>query len=167
MSLELPLPEPVTFSEAELASRAYPGFHSHPFPHCFVCGTERERGDGLALYPGAVVGRPLVAAPWVPTADLCDARGRVRKHFLWAALDCPAWFGYVAFAERVGPTLLGRITCQIVRAPQRDEACVVLGWHTGTEGRRIGCATAIFDVHGSCLAYSRSTWIALKAASQP
>jgi len=161
-SVELELPEPVPFSVAERAAHDFVGYRSHPFPRCFVCGIERPRGDGLALYPGAVPERQLVAAPWVPTADLCDERQQVTPRFMWAALDCPSWFGFVTFADRVVPTLLGRLSAVIHRAPALEEPCVVLGWHLGTEGRRIACASAIYGANRDCIAYSQSTWVTLK-----
>ncbi|MET0385859.1 MAG: hypothetical protein ABW321_07865 [Polyangiales bacterium] len=161
-AVELTLPEPVSFAEAEAAVRGYVGFARHPYPTCFVCGTERPRGDGLALYPGPLASRPVVAAPWVPTADLCDEHDAVQTRFVWAALDCPSWFGFSSFHSLEVPTLLGRLACAVGRAPRRDEPCVVVGWHLGTEGRRIGCASAIFGADGHCIAHSRSTWVALK-----
>src|SRR5262245_2887714 len=62
--LDLPLPAPASFADAERASPRYVGFHDHPYPSCFVCGPERpaELGPGLGLFPGAVDGRQLVAA---------------------------------------------------------------------------------------------------------
>jgi hypothetical protein len=162
-ALALDLPEPVSFAQADLAAHSFVGFRSHPYPTCFVCGPTRPQADGLALFPGAVPGRPLVAAPWRPSADLCNAQGQVETRYVWSALDCPSWFGFLAFAERSVPTLLGRLTAQVQRAPERDEPCVVMGWHIATEGRRIECGSAIFDAAGSCVARSRSTWVILKA----
>jgi hypothetical protein len=161
-AVELELPEPPSFEQAEVAARSFIGLQSHPYPTCFVCGPTRPNADGLALFPGAVEGRPLVAAPWCPPSDLCNAHGQVETRFVWSALDCPSWFGFLAFSGRTVPTLLGRLTAEVHRAPLRDERCVVLGWHERTEGRRILCASAIFAADGSCLARSRSTWVMLK-----
>src|ERR1700710_886385 len=64
--------EAVSWTEAAAASESYPGLRSHPFPTCFVCGTERD--DGLQIFPGEVApaqeGRTRVAAPWTPDASL-------------------------------------------------------------------------------------------------
>ena len=161
-TFELELPAPITYEEAEAASRAYPGFHSHPYPTCFVCGPERKHGDGLLIFPGPVEGRRLVAAPWLPTADLCRD-GVVDARFVWAALDCPSWFGFVSFAEEVPPVLLGRLTLRLKRQPRSEQRCIVVGWTTGREGRRIECGSMLLDEHGDCLAHAKSTWIALKS----
>lgn len=168
-SLELQLPAPVSFAQAELAARDFVGFKAHPYPSCFVCGPTRPHADGLRLFPGVVAtaGQPLVAAPWRPSGDLCNARGQVETRYVWSALDCPSWFGFLALSGRAVPTLLGRLTAEVHRAPERDEPCVVMGWHVATEGRRIGCASALFDAAGSCIARSRSTWVVLKPPAEP
>src|SRR5262245_41014607 len=45
VKLALDVPKPPTADEAEAASREFPGFKSHRFPSCFVCGPQRD--DGL------------------------------------------------------------------------------------------------------------------------
>jgi hypothetical protein len=67
-SSELPLqpPDCPTFAQAEQAAAAFPGFKSHLFPGCFVCGPARQEGDGLRIFAGPLAGRNLHAAPWVP-----------------------------------------------------------------------------------------------------
>ena len=41
-----------SFDEAAAAARGYRGFAVHPYPGCFVCGTEPAEGQGLRLRPG-------------------------------------------------------------------------------------------------------------------
>jgi hypothetical protein len=161
--VELALPSPVTPQLARAATAGFLGWKHHPYPTCFVCGPARPQADGLGLFPGPVAERGLVAAPWTPLASLCDAQGRAHPHFVWAALDCPSWFGHASFVEPVPPILLGRLAVQIERLPRAGEACVVLGWSLGVEGRRIQCAAALHDAHGNYLAWSRATWITLRA----
>lgn len=164
-SFELALPEAVTYAEAEQATRGFLGFREHPYPGCFVCGTQRASTEpGLALFPGPIEGAPVVAAPFKPATDLCDAQGSLRDEFIWAALDCPSWFGHASFASEVTTILLGRLAVSIRARPRALEPCVVQGWGLGREGRRIQCASALFAKDGSCLAYARSTWVELKSA---
>ena len=40
------VPAAPSVAEAEAAQARYTGFHTHVFPRCFVCGPEREEGDG-------------------------------------------------------------------------------------------------------------------------
>jgi hypothetical protein len=161
--IELELPAAIDFDRAAHASAGYPGFRRHPYPGCFVCGTERAEGDGLRLFPGAVEGTAVAAAPWLPTADLCDAEGNVEELFVWAALDCPSWWGYAAFTTQTAPILLGRLSARVLSRPHRDERCVVQGWGLSREGRRILCASAVFGEGGALHAFARATWIEVKA----
>src|SRR5205814_1047165 len=111
--LDIEAPAPVSFAEAEKASRGYPWFEGHPFPGCFVCGPERAADDGLRILPGPVEGREIAAAPWIPEASLAGERGLVRPEVVWAALDCPSWFGFYCFTDWRGKALLGRLAARI------------------------------------------------------
>jgi hypothetical protein len=86
---ELALPAPVGLEEARARSRDFRGFESHAFPSCFVCGPQREPGDGLRIFPA-----PARAMPWspalAPAASLAGEDGRIQVRYLWAALTAPA-----------------------------------------------------------------------------
>jgi hypothetical protein len=147
-TFELALPEPPTTQEAASASGRYPGFDEHAFPTCFVCGPERDRGDGLRIFAGPLRDG-LVAAPWTPT--------EVDEHIVWAALDCPGAIA-VGFPDR-GETLLGRFSAIVDELPEVGEPCVVVGWPLGEEGRKLYAATALYGEAGRPLARARATWI--------
>jgi hypothetical protein len=164
VDFELALPEAVDFESAVRASTHFVGHVQHPYPRCFVCGPDRESGDGLGLFPGKLVGRDLVAAPFRPDPTLCDTDGQLSPRMVWAALDCPSWWGYAACVDT--PTqavLLGRLAAHVRSRPQSRERCVVLGWALGREGRRVMCASALFGEDGTPHAYARATWIELKS----
>ena len=105
--LELELPNCPTLAQAEHAAAAFPGFKSHLFPRCFVCGPAREAGDGLRIFSSPLQGQTLHAAPWVPHESLADDRGDVATEFLWAALDCPSGFAVLPVVLRKYPIPLG------------------------------------------------------------
>jgi hypothetical protein len=156
--LVLELPEPLTPVAAWEASERYPGFEQHAYPTCFVCGPERGLGDGLGIFAGPVLGRDLVASPWVPAPDLADERGLVRPEFLWAALDCPgaiaaAWTGR-------DEMLLGRLAARVLSRPRSGRPLVVLGWPLGEERRKRHVGTVLHDEQGGVVAFARATWIA-------
>ena len=148
-SVDLDVPDPPSWEEASRAAENYPGFAEHAFPRCFVCGPEREPGDGLRVFAGPL-GDGRFAATWTPS----DAR----PELVWAALDCPGAIA-VGFPDR-GETLLGRFAVTIDDLPESGERCVVLAWPLGEEGRKLYAATALFGDHGRLLARARATWIA-------
>jgi hypothetical protein len=146
--LELEIPAAPTYEQAVSASAQYPGFDEHAFPTCFVCGPERDAGDGLRIFAGPL-GDGRVASPWVPT--------EVDPQIVWAALDCPGAIA-VGFPDR-GETLLGRFAARVEALPEVGERCVVVGWPLGEEGRKLYAGTALFGDDARPLARARATWI--------
>jgi hypothetical protein len=155
--VDLEPPAPVAFATAEAAADRYPGFEQHAFPTCFVCGPEREPGDGLRIFASPVPGRDVVAAPWIPAGDLAGDDGRVRHEFVWAALDCPGAFA-VGFEGR-GEIVLGRLAARIDRVPSPGERLVVVGWPLGEDGRKLYAGTALYGERGDPIGFARATWI--------
>ena len=102
------------------ASRRYAGFRYHRFPTCFVCGTQRVRGDGLRIFAGPIPERAVVAAPWVPDTGLDAGDGKVLPEFMSAALDCP---GYYAVAPDDRMLLLAEFTAHVDRRVHIGESC--------------------------------------------
>lgn len=153
--VDLDPPAPPSFEEAEAAARRYPGFVSHAFPTCFVCGPDRS--DGLRIFAGPLEGRTVVAAPWIPADSLSDADGRVPEELVWAALDCPGAFA-VGFSER-GETVLGRMAARIEARPRVGERHMVVAWPLGEDGRKLYAGTALFTESGDLLGLARQTWI--------
>jgi hypothetical protein len=153
--LTLDVPHAPSFAEAEQAAAAYPGFERHAFPTCFVCGPDREPGDGLRIFAGPVRDG-LVASPWIPDESLA-VEGEVAPEFVWAALDCPGAFA-VGFSAR-GETVLGRFAAHVDSVPAVGEQCVVAGWPLGEEGRKLYAGTALYGEDGRVLGRARATWI--------
>ncbi len=156
------VPDPVSYDVASEASRRFPWFTGHPFATCFVCGPERHPGDGLCIFPGTVNEREIVAAPWIPDPLVCDHTDVVRPEIVWAALDCPSWFGLLAFESGVRWALLGQLTARVKRLPHAGERCVVTGWSHGRDGRKLFGGAALFTDKGELLGHSNAVWIELK-----
>ncbi|HVK73137.1 MAG TPA: hypothetical protein VM734_07435 [Kofleriaceae bacterium] len=157
--LTLQPPAPVPFDEATQAARGYPWRDTHPFPGCFVCGPDRAEGDGLRIFPGAVAGRELAAAPWVPPASFADAGGLIVPEIVWAALDCPSWFGAACFHPTEGRPLLGRLTAAIHSRPRAGDRCVCVGWFIGRRDRKVQVGSALFGADGTLHALGQAIWI--------
>ncbi len=144
--LALEPPRPVAFVDAERA--ATPDLDS-PFPECFVCGHLRD--DGLRIFAAPIPGRDVVAAPWVPSEELCA------PEFVWAALDCPG--AYATGVPGRGTVVLGRLAARVERVPRAGERCVVVGWSLGAEGRKHHAGTALFGEDEDVLGIARAIWI--------
>ncbi len=155
-------PRPPSFAEAEAASTTYVGFTSHAFRTCFVCGPNREAGDGLLIFPGKVPGRELVASPWVPDASLARSPGGVvADEFLWAALDCP---GGLSFPwPEATKLLLGELAVATLGEVAVGERCVVVGWEVSRDGRKHVTGTALFGESGETRGVGLGTWIEVPA----
>lgn len=157
------VPADVDLDAAREAVRGYVGFHDHPFPTCWTCGPERVEGDGLRIFTGPVDGASdgvpgLVAAPWIPHDELEDGGGAVTAPHVWAALDCPSYFG----AASPDPALLARMRADL-RAPVRvGRPHVVLGWTTAAaDGRKRHGGSAVLDADGTVLAVAETLWVTL------
>jgi hypothetical protein len=161
-SLEIDSPEPVSFSDAEAATKSYLGFRQHIFPTCLVCGPQRTEGDGLRIFPGSIPGRDIVAAPWTPDASLAGEDSTVRPEFVWAALDCPSGWAVFGDPSQGRPAVLGRLAAKLVTPVQPGERCVIIGWPRGGEdGRKLYSGTALFSHDGELRAVARATWVRL------
>jgi hypothetical protein len=159
---------PVDAATARAAEAAYPGLVTHPFPTCFTCGTGREPGDGLRIFPGPLTdGR--AAATWTPhpsvAADWHEYRDAAREagHAVtWAALDCTS-----AWAADVGerPMVLGTMTARIDSLPRVGAEHVVVGEARGEQGRRRLTAASLYDDTGRLVATAEHVWITVDPAT--
>jgi hypothetical protein len=156
-SVQTDVSQSPSYLQALEASKHYAGFTQHIFSGCFVCGTGRQRDDGLRIFAGFVPGTGVVAAPWLPGATLDDGTGKVKPEFIWAALDCP---GYFASFNTDTLAVLGELSVHIDRLVHVDEPCVVIGWRILLEGRKCRAGTALFDEDGERCAVGVATWVA-------
>ncbi|WP_405030416.1 hypothetical protein [Nocardioides renjunii] len=163
--------EPVDPATAAAAEASYPGHDFHPFPTCFACGTAREEGDGLRIFPGRVGAGPagdLVAATWTPHRSLhedwhayVDEHPRASVAATWASLDCVGgWAGDLT--ERL--MVLGRMTARVDTLPVIGEPHVVVGEGRGRDGRKTFTASTLYDTDGRVVATAEHTWIAVDPA---
>ena len=157
---------PVPVEVARAAEASYPGLDTHPFPTCFACGTGREPGDGLRIFPGVVEeldGRTRVAATWTPHASVADAADprHAALPVTWAALDCAG-----AWAADVGerPMVLGTMTARTDSLPVVGEPHVVVGHDRGRDGRKNHTATSVYDAAGRLVATAEHVWITVDPA---
>ena len=156
------VPPPPSLAEARGAEPRFIGHSTHIFPGCFVCGPERNSGDGMRIFPGQLHDqRGQVAATWTPDDTVADDEGFVRPEFIWAALDCP---GYFAAAVNAGMALLGRMSAILHRRVRVGEPLIITGWPIETEGRKNHVGTALHDADGNLVAAATAIWITLNEA---
>ncbi len=166
--------DPVPADEARAAEASYPGLRQHPFPSCFGCGTEREEGDGLRIFPGPVRGGgedapTRVAATWTPHPSLFedwhvyhDDHPRASLPVAWAALDCVGgWAGDLTDRMMV----LARISARVHTLPLIGEEHVVVGEARGAEGRKTWTAATLYDADGRALALAEHLWVTVDPAT--
>lgn len=156
--LDLEVPTAVPFDAAQACATHYIARDRHAFPMCFVCGPHREDGDGLRIFPGRREPNEPAAAPWVPHPSLADADGTIPTEVLWAALDCPGYFGAV---DKPVVAVLGRMTGRVDARVQAGDKLVAMGWSLGREGRKLHAGSALFTEAGQRVGASRQTWILL------
>ncbi|MCW2764519.1 MAG: hypothetical protein JWO11_478 [Nocardioides sp.] len=158
--------------EARAAMASYPGLTSHPFPTCFSCGTGREAGDGLRIFPGRVAdqdGGARIAAAWTPDQSLAedwhvyiDDVRHTALAVTWAALDCiGGWAGDLT--ERL--MVLGGMTARVDALPVIGEEHVLVGLARSREGRKTFTASTLYDADGRIVACAEHVWIAVDPAS--
>ncbi len=150
---------PVTLEAARAATARFkpPG---EALDRCFVCGHARH--DGFGVFPGAVEGTDLVAAPWRPPAWAADDDGTVRPELVWAALDCPGYFA--VHGEDLTLAFLARQQSAVLAPVRAGVEYVVVGRPLGREGRKGFAATAIVDPAGEVLAHSEQLLIVPREA---
>lgn len=153
-------PEPPSMRDARAAGERYLGLDRPIHPTCFTCGPERCEGDGLRVFPGQIEGAAAghVACVWTPHMDFADPRGLVPTEVVWAALDCPGFFAWVAKAGRHG-ALLGTMTGEVMRRPRASHEYIVMAWPLERQGRKETAGVALFAMSGELLARAHQVWI--------
>jgi hypothetical protein len=158
LPLDLEPPHRPTVAEAREAAR-----HSFVAPDllacCYVCSPRRADGLGVTFGPlpsdPAMTGGLLLADATVPNAG-----GFVLPEIAWAALDCPSYAPPLWDRER--PSLLARMTAELLEPIALGQPVVAVGWTLGGEGRKHESATALLAADGRMLARSRALWIELR-----
>jgi hypothetical protein len=164
--------EPVAPDDARAAMTSYSGLDHHPFPTCFSCGTGREPGDGLRIFPGRVSDvasedgrRARVGAAWTPDPTVAedfhayaDEHPRASLPVTWAALDCVGgWAGDLE--ERL--MVLARMTARIDSLPVIGEEHVLVGMGRGQDGRKTWTSSTMYDADGRVVGTAEHLWIAV------
>lgn len=154
-----PIPAPPSDALIVACREAFPLSEEHMAPRCFVCGNERDPADALHICGGFDPATRQAADHWVPAADLADESGLVAPRFLWAALDCPSYFGANV---GTGMALLAGIAARIERRPAAGEKLRLTGWPIAVDGRKYQAGSVMHDAEGHVVAAARALWIVVE-----
>lgn len=156
-------PAPPTLNSARRRRSAFAGHDRHAFPGCFVCGVDRQEGDGLLIHAGSEAGsddhRHHVACTWRPHPTLCGPDGILPARYIWSALDCPSGWSFLSFGEEVA--LLGELSAEILMPLHCGREYIVAGWEIGREGRKRLTGSALYTEHSEPVARALATWITI------
>ncbi|TGK07407.1 hypothetical protein EHO59_04705 [Leptospira semungkisensis] len=160
---EYPLPFIPDLEDAKKISAFYPGFTTHPFPTCFVCGPKREVHDGMRIFVGPApeqVGfENLMVGHWLPDGTVASEDGSVRDAAIWGALDCPGGFSAVLGEPQL--IVLSKIRGKIIERPRVGEDYIVASWRLQKMSRAFKVMTAIFQSDSKrLLAIAEALWLA-------
>ncbi len=164
-AVALEVPAPVSVEDAVRARDGSSMMDQHPFPGCFVCGPQRDAGDGLRVVCGHVAGTDVVAAPWEPDASVATAEGAIADEIVWAVLDCPSGIAFLNDPEQP-MCVLGQLTAELIEPVLPGETYVAIGWVLDRDGRKLHSASAILGPQGDVHALARALWIELKPDQQ-
>lgn len=155
-------PEAPSMRAARAAGLKSPSLSERIHPPCFTCSAERAEGDGLRVFVGQIEGAPAghVAGIWTPNMAFSDPQGLATVETIWAALDCPGVFAWIAKAGRHG-ALLGTMSCEILRRPRCAEEAIIMAWPLERQGRKETAGVALFAMNGELLARAHQVWIVM------
>lgn len=151
------LPAAPTLADARAASVGYESFH----PICVCCAPQLSPDQGLRVCAGPLAGAPAgtVAAVWTVDRAFCDADALAPEEVVWAAIDCPGFYAWVAVDGRHG-ALTGTMQAEVVTRPRAGDDCIVLAWPLErVSARRFTSGVALFAADGRLLARGIQTWI--------
>jgi hypothetical protein len=144
-----------SLAEARAAGEKFAGPLDGEFGHCFVCA--RSRPDGLRVYTGPVDDSGLVATSWISPVWTGDEDGLVRPEFIWAALDCPAFFALHGDDMKV--SYLARQQVEVLAPIHTGVEYIVAGRPLERSGRKGLAATAVLDADGTVLAHGECLFV--------
>jgi len=158
-SLELEVPKPVAFADAEASAAP---LDPHFFCECFVCGPDRAAHDGLRIFAGQVADRDgIFAGPWVPDESLADPTvvTDVAGEFVWAALDCPTSVPVIPLLPPDRVVVLGTLAVDRREPVRVGERYVLMSWLESRGDKACTGGAAVLGEAGNVCAVSRGTWV--------
>lgn len=158
---DFPSTAPLSIDEAAAARQRFgAGGAAHPVPYCFSCGLQP---DSMQVHAGPV-GDGRFATDWRVPGWAVGPDGAVDEGAVWAAIDCTAaWYVGCSTTTKVAFTV--QYAAEVLEPLDPEGRYALVGWegdwNGGWNGRKRGAASAAFAADGSCVARSRSLWVAV------
>ncbi len=152
---------PVRPSIADASAAVATPWRGRPalFRDCYVCSA--RRADGLGVDFGRLPGHPdRTAAVLLAGGDAPNHAGVLAPEVVWGALDCPSYVP--ALWDLDQPSMLARMTAQVLEPVRVGAPAIVVGWALGSEGRKHHTASALLGADGRVLARARALWVTLR-----
>lgn len=150
-------PAPPTLAEAEAAGATAVCYH----PTCLSCGDKLDAANGLRVGVGQLEGRAAghLAGVWTVDPAFVGADGLAPEEIVWAAIDCPGYYAWVANEGRHG-AMTGTMQAEVLERPRAGDQCIVLAWpiERPSERREIA-GVALFSSDGRLMARALQVWI--------
>jgi len=157
-SVELAVTPPPTWEDAVVASRD--SFAAgRAIPDCYGCGTANTPGRGLRLYPWRLRDQDLVAAAWVPDAELAGPGGHLTTENIWSAVDCPGGWAAIELSGMSPGGLTAALTTRRIGPVRAGEKYLVWSWPIATSGRKHTVGAAISTPKGDLRVLAEALWI--------
>ncbi len=129
------------------------------FDECFVCGSNRKKGDGLCLRAEQ---QPDPSDHWIAPFDVdpafCGTDGVLARRYMVSALDCPGYAAVAAGELAVLARFRFRISGRLTAGDQAE----VHAWPIQSSGRKRVAGTAILDPTGGVVGYAEALWIVIR-----
>ncbi|MBV7703002.1 hypothetical protein NOVA_09505 [Nocardia nova] len=157
-SVELAVTPPPAWEEAVVASRD--SFAAgRPIPDCYGCGTANAPGRGLRLYPWRMRDHDLVAAAWVPDAELAGPGGHLTTENIWSAVDCPGGWAAIELSGMRPGGVTAALTTRRIGPVRAGEKYLVWSWPIAASGRKHTVGVAISTPKGDLRVLAEALWV--------
>ncbi|WP_036500956.1 MULTISPECIES: hypothetical protein [Nocardia] len=157
-SVELAVTPPPTWEDAVVASRD--SFAAgRAIPDCYGCGTTNTPGRGLRLYPWRLRDQDLVAAAWIPDAELAGPGGHLTTENIWSAVDCPGGWAAIELSGMSPGGVTAALTTRRIGPVRAGEKYLVWSWPIATSGRKHTVGVAISTPKGDLRVLAEALWI--------
>ena len=159
----IPREEAVKISERGLEASQV----NHPFPTCFVCGPDRDMGDGMRIFTGPNDDESLYAAAWYADPAWSSDGSLVDEAYIWSAMDCPS--SGPAFATALNPDsdiayVLGTLEVRIFERPKVGDHYVLTCALDEDTGKLYRTRVSLYGDEEKLLATGAAVWVRVPRA---